>query len=194
VREAYTASHLLSSQWIPSPSCFPHLIAVLVGDSLIFVSRRSPGRFFRQGTAHYVKHHTTNSRIGRPNFCPCGLTPESVHLLARSPGVPAREIDTSFGSNRSNASRYSRGLRSSLFRPRVLRHPAKRAVTQDAKEATEPCEWTLERHQGLQTAQSDQCPLTAAHRQDGENSPPVDRPNVTKGSDQPLPTRQRSGE
>ncbi len=43
VREAYSAS-LLSSQWIPSRSCLSQLISVLVGGSLIFVSRRSPGR------------------------------------------------------------------------------------------------------------------------------------------------------
>ncbi len=60
--------------------------------------------------------------------------------------------------------------------------------------ATEQCEWPSQRHQELQTAQSDQCPLTSAHRRVGENIPPVDLPNLTRGSDQPLPTRQRSGE
>jgi transcriptional regulator with XRE-family HTH domain len=63
-----------------------------------------------------------------------------------------------------------------------------------AKEATKPREWTLERHQELQTAQSDQRPLTPAHRPDGENSPAVDRPNWPGGSDQPLPTRPPSAE
>jgi len=43
VREVYSAS-LLSSQWIPSRSCLSQLISVLLRGSLIFVSRRWPGR------------------------------------------------------------------------------------------------------------------------------------------------------